>query len=122
MPLGIPLALEKEHEQIHQELHKLADMGGAIGEAAVQVAKIQHPHFERENEFLPVIGVARELAEGKSSPDFSKAIELANKFRAEYQKLLQEHVQIGKVLDEPEKIGRRTEDQAAIRFVASVRL
>jgi len=44
-----------------------------------------HPRFVRENELaLPVIGVTREVAEGKRPPDFNKALELATKFKAEY--------------------------------------
>jgi hypothetical protein len=46
------------------------------------VAQVLHPHFVRENELaLPVIGIARELAEEKTSADFPKALELSEKFK-----------------------------------------
>ena len=102
------MTMKEEHEELHRELRRITKMRGKIGGAAMRVAEVLHPHFERENELaLPVIGVAGELVEGKSSPDFPKALELANKFKAEYQKMLQEHVEIVKALDELEKAARR---------------
>lgn len=92
--------MNKEHEELHRDLAKATKLQGRVGEAARQVAKVLHPHFERENEIaLPVIGVARELAEGKSSPDFAKALHLAQKFKVEYPKMLQQHTEILRTLD-----------------------
>ena len=114
--------MEQEHQELHQELRRITKMRGTIGDGAAQVAKVLHPHFERENELaLPVIGVARELAEGKSSPDFPKALELANKFKAEYEKMLQEHVEIVKALGALEKAARRAKKQAVIRFAGKLK-
>ena len=116
------MTMEEEHEELHQELRKITKMRGKIGGAAVRVAEVLHPHFERENELaLPVIGVARELVEGKSSPDFPKALELADKFKAEYQRMLQEHVEIIRALDELEKAARRAKKQAVIRFTRKLK-
>ena len=116
------MTMEEEHEELHQELRKITKMRGKIGGAAVRVAEVLHPHFERENELaLPVIGVARELAEGKSSPDFPKALELADKFKAEYQRMLQDHVEIVRALDELEKAARRAKKQAVIRFTRKLK-
>ena len=116
------MTMEEEHEELHQELRKITKMGGKIGGAAVRVAEVLHPHFERENELaLPVIGVARELVEGKSSPDFPKALELADKFKAEYQRMLREHVEIIRALDELEKAPRRSKKQAVIRFTRKLK-
>ena len=116
------MTMEEEHEELHQELRKITKMRGKIGGAALRVAEVLHPHFERENELaLPVIGVARELAEGKSSPDFPKALELADKFKAEYQRMLREHVEITRALDELEKPARRAKKQAVIRFTRKLK-
>ena len=61
--------MEEEHEELHVELVKATKMRGKVGDASKRVAEVLHPHFEKENEFsLPVIGVARELAEGKTFP------------------------------------------------------
>ena len=104
MPLGIPEAMREEHEELHRELVKATYLPGHLGEAAKRVAQILHPHFEKENELaLPVIGVARELAEGKMPADFEKVLDLHDRFKNEYAKMLQEHVEILKALDELEK-------------------
>ena len=115
--------MEEEHEELHSELAKATKVPGKVGEAAKRVAEVLHPHFEKENEIaLPVIGVARELAEGKTSPDFPKALELHEKFKAEYEKMLQEHVEIVKVLAELEKVARKAKKQYVIEFAKKLRL
>ncbi len=77
MPLEIPKAMVEEHEELHRELLETTKVRGKVGEAAKQVALILHPHFEKENELaLPIIGIARELAEGKIPVDSAKALEL----------------------------------------------
>lgn len=117
MPLGIPKAMEEEHEELHEKLRKATKMRGKVGEEARRVAEVLHPHFERENELaLTVIGVARELAEGRASPDFPKALELTEKFRTEYEKMLQEHSEIVKALDKLEKAARAVKKEAVITF------
>lgn len=104
-------------------MRKATRMPGKVGKAAKQVAQVLHPHFERENELaLPVIGIARELAEDKASADFPKALELSEKFKAEYARMLQEHVEIVKALDELEKAARKAKKGAVIDFVRKLKL
>ena len=123
MPLGIPEAMEEEHEELHEELRKATKMPGLVGKAAQQVAQLLHPHFERENEtVLPVIGVARELVEGGTSPDFAEALELADKFKLEYDKMLQEHVEIVRALDELEKAAKKAKKRDVIAFTGKLKL
>lgn len=115
--------MKEEHEELHGELRKATKMPGAVGKAAKQVAQVLHPHFERENELaLPVIGIARELAEGKTSPDFSGALELFEKFKLEYEKMLQEHAEIVKALDELEKAAKKAKKTAVVDFVRKLKL
>jgi len=122
MPIGIPEAMMEQHEELHNELRKAIKMPGAVGKAARHVAEALHPHFERENEIpLPVIGIARELAEGKSSPDFPKALELAEKFKADYEKMLQEHLEIVKALDELEKTAKKAKKKAVVEFARKLK-
>lgn len=123
MPLGIPKAMEEEHEELHEELRSATKIRGKVGEAAVRVAQALHPHFERENELaLPVIGVARELVEGKTSADFLKALELADKFKAEYDKMLQEHLEIVKALDQLHKVAKQAKKRNVIDFGRRLKL
>jgi hypothetical protein len=123
MPLRIPEAMELEHEELHEELRKATRMPGKVGKAAKQVAQVLHPHFKRENELaLPLIGVARERAEDKTSADFPKAMELFEKFKPEYEKMLQEHVEIVKALDELEKAAKKAKRTSVIDFVRALKL
>ena len=114
--------MEEEHEELHAELAKATKTRGKVGEAAKKVAEVLHPHFEKENEIaLPVIGVARELAEGKTSPDFPKALELCDKFKAEYEKMLQEHVEIVKTLDSLGKVAKTNKKKDVLEFVRKLK-
>ena len=115
--------MELEHEELHDALRKAAKLPGKVGKAARQVAQVLHPHFVRENELaLPVIGIARELAEEKPSADFPKALELFEKFKPEYEKMLQEHMEIIKALDELEKVAKKAKKKAVIDFAHKLKL
>lgn len=123
MPLKIPEAMEQEHEELHEALRKATRIPGKVGKAARKVAEVLHPHFVRENELaLPVIGIARELAEEKTSADFPKALELFEKFKPEYEKMLAEHVEIVKALDELEKAAKKAKKAALINFARKLKL
>jgi len=123
MPIEIPESMKEEHEELHQELKKATQMPGKVGQAAKRVAKVLHPHFEKENVLaLPEIGIARELAEGRTSPDFAKALELCGKFKAEYSKMLKEHVEIVKALDELEKVATASKKRSVVIFVRKLKL
>jgi hypothetical protein len=123
MPIGIPEAMREEHEELHDELRKATKMAGPVGKAAKRVAEVLHPHFERENELaLPVIGIARELAEGKISPDFPKGLELSEKFKVEYKRMLQEHVEIVKALSELEKAAKKAKKASVVDFARKLKM
>jgi hemerythrin-like domain-containing protein len=123
MPLAIPEAMNEEHEELHEELRKATKVPDAVGKAAKRVAQVLHSHFERENELaLPVISVTRGLAEGKSSPDFHEALDLADKFKLEYEKMLQEHAEIVKALDQLEKVAKKAKKRSVVEFARKLRL
>lgn len=115
--------MEKEHEELHEELRKAMKVPGEVGKAAKQVAEFLHTHFEGENKLaLPVIGIVRELAEGKTSPDFPRALQIANMFKLEYEKMLQEHVEITKALDRLEKAAKKARKKSVVEFARKLRL
>jgi len=115
--------METEHEALHTELKKIIRFSGPVGRAAKHVAEVLHPHFERENELaLPVVGVVRELAEGRTPSDFLKALELVQKFKAEYENMLREHEEIRRALDELEKAAKKAKKAAAVNFAEKLRL
>lgn len=47
----IPAPLRAEHAALHDKLAAATRESGAVGEAAREVARLLHPHFEREEEF-----------------------------------------------------------------------
>jgi len=123
MTLGIPGSMKEEHEELHEQLKKATEMPGKVGQAAKNVARVLHPHFERENELaLPEIGIARELAEGKRSPDFAVARRLCVEFKQEYVKMLQEHQEIVKALNELEKEAKASGRRSVVEFSRNLKL
>jgi hypothetical protein len=122
MPVEIPEAMAEEHKELHRDLRKATLARGEVGKAAKEVAKVLHPHFERENELaLPVIGVAREVAEGKTPPDVSRALKLTEQFKAEYEKMLHEHVEIVKALEALERAARKAKRREVIEFTRKLK-
>ena len=123
MPLGIPNTMMEEHEELHRELKKATRIPGSVGEAARHVAEILHPHFEKENELaLPIIGITRELGEGKSSKDFYKAAELFERFRPEYENMLKEHAEIVTALEKLEAAARKAKKSDVLKFAHKLKL
>jgi hypothetical protein len=113
----------EEHEELHDELKKATRMKGAVGKAAKHVAEVLHPHFQKENDLaLPIIGIARELGEGKPSEDFAKAEELFERFRPEYENMLREHVEIVTALGELEKAARKAKNGAVLKLAHKLKL
>ncbi|HEY4619373.1 MAG TPA: hypothetical protein VIH39_00780, partial [Nitrospirota bacterium] len=65
MVFNVPSSLNEEHEELHNELARITEAGGAIGEAAKQVAMIMHPHFAKEAEYaMPPLGLLEPLSQG----------------------------------------------------------
>lgn len=123
LPFGIPNTMREEHEELHSELRKATKMPGPVGKAAKNVAEVLHPHFEKENELaLPIIGITRELGEGKSSEDFTKASDLYERFRPEYENMLREHIQIVEALDKLEAAAKKAKKGSVIKFAQKLKL
>lgn len=123
MPLQTPEALDEEHEELHEELRRIIRRGGSIGQAAERVAEVLHPHFESENELaIPIVGLLRELAEGRESPDFAKGLKLYEKFKREYPRMLQEHAEIVDALKRLEAVAKKAKNREAIGFARKLKL
>ncbi len=117
MPIGIPESMQEEHEELHKELRRATKMPGEVGKAAQRVAEVLHPHFERENELaLPVIGIARELAEGKEPSDSANALKLHDQFRKEYRQMLREHEEILEALEVLSKAAKKSHKREVVEF------
>jgi hypothetical protein len=95
MELKTPKSLKAEHEELHAQLAKAENAGGATSEAAKTVAKALHPHFLKEEEYaLPPLGLLPVLAEGKTFPEMEAAIAMADRLKADLSHMLLEHKQI----------------------------
>jgi hemerythrin superfamily protein len=55
------------------------------------------------------------------SPDFPKALELFERFKPEHEKILQEHLEIVKTLDELEKAAKKAKKPSVIDFVRKLK-
>ena len=92
MKFEIPHPLKMEHEELHSELAKATKAGGAIGEAAVGVATILHPHFLKEEEYaMPPLGLLSALAQGRITPEMREVLTMTDRLKAELAQMLEEH-------------------------------
>ncbi len=95
MKFEIPRPLKVEHEELHDMLRKATKEPGELGDAAKAVAKLMHPHFVKEEEYaLPPLGLLRDLAQGKVTPDMKGVLELTDKLKADLNQMLEEHKSI----------------------------
>jgi hypothetical protein len=92
MPFEIPEALRSEHDELHAELVSATAAGGRTGEAAKAVARILHPHFEKEEKYaLPPLALLPALSEGKFDRGMADVLKLTDKLAAELPAMLAEH-------------------------------
>jgi hypothetical protein len=93
--LQIPEGLRAEHEAIHSALEQATRAPGRVGEAAAELARVLHPHFERENQIaLPPLGLLAALARGARPADEAAALEMTDALKAEMPRMLAEHQEI----------------------------
>jgi len=92
MEFNIPETLKEEHDDLHEELARVTDIGGGTGETAKKVAAIMHPHFIKEEEFaLPPLGLLAPLAKGEVKKEMEDVLHLTERLKAELSQMLAEH-------------------------------
>ncbi len=63
--IDIPAALTQDHDHVREELSRLADVPGRVGQAAKALARVCLPHFDLEEKFVfPAFIVLHHLALG----------------------------------------------------------
>lgn len=88
----IPRSLQAEHAELHETLKRAQQEGGELAVAARNLAGELAPHFEKEEEFaLPQLGLLRQLVRGDAEPEMRPAIEMAERLKADYEQMLEEH-------------------------------
>jgi hypothetical protein len=95
MTFAIPQSLKTEHDELHADLKRATKAGGLTGAAAVEVARLMHPHFVKEEEYaLPPLGLLADLAAGKTSQGMADVLPLTDRLARELPTMLAEHQQI----------------------------
>jgi hypothetical protein len=100
MKFEMPSPLKAEHEALHDRLRKATQEPGELGDAAKAVAKLLHPHFVKEEAYaLPPLGLLRDLAQGRLTPEMREVLQLTDKLKTDLGQMLEEHKLIVAALD-----------------------
>ena len=95
MTLHIPEPLKIEHDELHSELVQATRAPGAVGAAALEVARLMEPHFEREERFaLPPLGILADVVRGARRADMDEALAMGRRLKVELASMFAEHRQI----------------------------
>jgi len=118
MPLSAPPSVEKDHEEIWKLLIAVQKLSGKTGNIAERLAVEIKPHIDKEESLaLPLLGILRELVNGKlSRAQATKASELFSRFEKEYPGMLRGHKEMSKVLDRLKNVGAEEGHLTAVRF------
>ena len=93
--LEIPESMRVEHGEIHAALERATTVPGRVGEAARALAKVLHPHFQREEQIaLPPLALLAPLARGEFNEAMLEVLPMTDSLRAELPRMLEEHVAI----------------------------
>jgi hypothetical protein len=87
-----PEALQLEHQEFHEQLHRAAAIGGKTGDAAQEVLRVLRPHILLEEEFaIPPLTLLPAIARGDIRPEMSRMIPKSEMLREEMGRMLDEH-------------------------------
>jgi len=121
MKFEIPRPLKIEHEELHEMLRKATKEPGDLGDAAKAVAKLMHPHFVKEEEYaLPPLGLLRDLALGKVTPDMKEVLGLTDKLKAELSQMLGEHKSIVTALEKLSATAKKADKMEYAEFTEAL--
>jgi len=118
MVFNVPVTLNEEHEELHNELARITEAGGAIGEAAKKVAVIMHPHFVKEEEYaMPPLGLLEPLSMGDIKEEMREILLITDKLKAMLPQMLSEHQAIVEALINLANVSIK-ENKMEIAFIA----
>ncbi|HLC05052.1 MAG TPA: hemerythrin domain-containing protein [Anaerolineales bacterium] len=123
MEFKIPHSMKLEHEELHEELKRLASSRGKVAEAAREVAQVLHPHFEKEEEYaLPPLGLLPQLARGEISPEMADVLKMTDRLKAELPHMLEEHKAVVATLERLVEAAKRARRPDATTFAEKLEL
>jgi iron-sulfur cluster repair protein YtfE (RIC family) len=115
--LGIPKAMQAEHEALHSELAQLTNAGGRTGEAAQAVAHVLDHHFQKENEYaLPPLGLLVPLSEGKFDCGMTAVLPMTEQLQADMSTMLAEHKDIAAALSQLKNAATSENKPEGVKF------
>jgi hypothetical protein len=121
--IQIPEAMRIEHAELHEALVEATRAPGRVGEAAREVARVLHPHFEREEQIaLPPLGLLEELARGAVTPEMAAVLPLTDSLRAELPQMLEEHRAIRAALENLAQVARAENQPEHARLAEKIML
>ena len=123
--LASPAAMAAEHADLHEQLASALAAGGKTADAAKKVEAVLSKHFVEEDAYaLPPLGLLELLGQGKMPPpEQSKAaIAMADKLRANYAEMLDEHRQLTASLKSLEAAANAENKPDAAQFARALTL
>jgi hemerythrin-like domain-containing protein len=122
MPLSAPASMEKEHQDIWQLLVRVQNLSGKTGSIAEKLARDLKAHIDKEESMaLPLLGLLRDLVNGKLSRTSAKRASLVYvKFEKEYPGMLHGHKELRKMLERLKKVGAEEGHLTAVRFAEAL--
>ncbi len=121
--LAPPPAMNAEHAHLHEQLAAALAAGGRTAEAAKAVEAVLSKHFVEEEAYaLPPLGLLALLGERKLPPpeQARAAIAMADKLRANYATMLDEHRQLTGSLKALEAAATAEDKPAAADFARAL--
>jgi hemerythrin-like domain-containing protein len=122
VPWKVPASLKAEHEELHAELLEATRSGGQTADAAKEVARLLHAHFEKEEEYaLPPLGLLPQLADGKVTPEMQQVISQTDRLRADLPQMLKEHEAVVAALEDLAKAAMAERKPQHVRFAEKLK-
>jgi hypothetical protein len=114
--------LRQDHEVLHAELARVQSLPGRVGEAARIVARILHPHFQREDEYAtPPLGLLNDLAHDRVTTAMRAILPMVERLRRELPFMLEEHRAIMGALDELQAAAEEADQPDVMQFAEALK-
>lgn len=114
----IPKSIQHGHENLFNEIKKLIEAGGKVGEKAKILNNSMAPHFEKEERYaLPPLGLLLILSEGGWEIDTAEAIKMTDTLQSKLAEMTNEHKQLSKLLQDLKVAADEENNTLAKKFV-----
>ena len=123
MAIEIPGSMKEEHEALHEELKRLTAIPGGVGGAAQEVARVLHPHFEKEEKYaLPPLGLLAPLSRGELKKEMKDVLALTDRLKKDLKEMIKEHAAVGAALEKLSRAAKLESRPEALEFARKLAL